>query len=211
MAIHIENLDIINFRGISNLYLDNLNHVNIIAGDNNSGKTSVLEAIMLLQNPNDFNNVLRISRIRERGSRERMMPMYDCFMSIFPRNALPLEISIHSLCMGKAISIQLFGEQKKIMLSHDELVQNVIGIRMRENIKRYPDGLEVNAFEGLLLFDVGGSTDSIPIEFHTHSKITGRELSLKNYLNIVYISPIDHIITGVLAVFCVMISTKKYA
>ena len=42
MANHIENIDIVHFRGIHSLAIDNLNHINIIAGDNNSGKTSVL-------------------------------------------------------------------------------------------------------------------------------------------------------------------------
>ena len=43
MAIHLQEFDIYQFRGIHNLELKDLNHINIITGDNNTGKTSVLE------------------------------------------------------------------------------------------------------------------------------------------------------------------------
>ena len=58
MAIYIDSFNIYEFRGIKNLKLNSLNHVNIIAGDNNSGKTSILEAIALFKNPLDLYNLL---------------------------------------------------------------------------------------------------------------------------------------------------------
>lgn len=42
MTIHLQEFDIHQFRGIHNLELKDLNHINIITGDNNTGKTSVL-------------------------------------------------------------------------------------------------------------------------------------------------------------------------
>ena len=64
MAIHIENLEIERFRGIWHLSVPHFNHVNLIVGDNNCGKTSFLEALLLLRNPEDFTNTLRIARMR---------------------------------------------------------------------------------------------------------------------------------------------------
>ena len=43
-----ENLEINNFRGIKNLRLDNLGHVNVFVGANNVGKSSILEALFIL-------------------------------------------------------------------------------------------------------------------------------------------------------------------
>lgn len=43
----IENFNIKNFRGIKELSIEKLGRINIILGNNNSGKTSVLDAIML--------------------------------------------------------------------------------------------------------------------------------------------------------------------
>ncbi len=42
------NIDIKNFRGIEHLKIDDFSRVNVLLGQNNSGKTSVLEALMLL-------------------------------------------------------------------------------------------------------------------------------------------------------------------
>lgn len=43
----IEVVEISNFKGFSNLVLENLNTVNVITGQNNAGKTSLLEAIFM--------------------------------------------------------------------------------------------------------------------------------------------------------------------
>lgn len=48
MAIHLNEFNIEHFRGINHLELKELNDINIITGDNNSGKTSVLENINFL-------------------------------------------------------------------------------------------------------------------------------------------------------------------
>src|SRR4030081_3116724 len=44
----LKSLSIKNFRLFRNLKVDSLNRVNLIAGENNTGKTAVLEAIYLL-------------------------------------------------------------------------------------------------------------------------------------------------------------------
>lgn len=52
-ANYIRQLKISTYRGISNLELNDLGAVNILLGDNNCGKTSVLEVIKSLQFPGD--------------------------------------------------------------------------------------------------------------------------------------------------------------
>jgi AAA15 family ATPase/GTPase len=47
----IENLQINRFRGIRDLNLAGLGWVNILVGKNNSGKTTILEAISIACNP----------------------------------------------------------------------------------------------------------------------------------------------------------------
>ncbi len=55
MRSNIKNLDIETYRGINDLEIDNIGDINIIVGDNNTGKTSVLEAIRLVCDPSEFN------------------------------------------------------------------------------------------------------------------------------------------------------------
>ena len=56
MTIHLQEFDIHQFRGIHNLELKDLNHINIITGDNNTGKTSVLENINFLKGIDSVRN-----------------------------------------------------------------------------------------------------------------------------------------------------------
>ncbi|MBQ8066569.1 MAG: AAA family ATPase, partial [Prevotella sp.] len=43
-----KNIEIKNFRGIDHLKIDDFSRVNVLLGQNNSGKTTVLEAIAML-------------------------------------------------------------------------------------------------------------------------------------------------------------------
>ena len=54
MEVYISELDIETYRGIKNLKMENLAPINIITGDNNSGKTSVLELLQSVKNPGSF-------------------------------------------------------------------------------------------------------------------------------------------------------------
>ena len=44
----IKDLYIKNFRGFDSIKIDNLKKINFLVGKNNSGKTSLLESIMLI-------------------------------------------------------------------------------------------------------------------------------------------------------------------
>lgn len=66
MATHINSLRINSYRGIRDLAVDNLGDVNILLGDNNAGKTSVLESIQLLGMPNQY-GLIQVARQRESG------------------------------------------------------------------------------------------------------------------------------------------------
>jgi predicted ATP-dependent endonuclease of OLD family len=51
-------LHITDFRGITNLRLSGFNRVNLIVGENNTGKTSLLEALALVASPKEAGNLL---------------------------------------------------------------------------------------------------------------------------------------------------------
>lgn len=61
MVRHINKLNVKAFRGIKNLCLDDLSLINIIVGSNNCGKTSLLEAIKVMENPEDLGSILRVA------------------------------------------------------------------------------------------------------------------------------------------------------
>lgn len=63
-----KNIKIKNFRGIENLEISDLGRVNILVGQNNSGKSTVLEAIFLLTGMTFIDTVLNINRVRTRNN-----------------------------------------------------------------------------------------------------------------------------------------------
>ena len=60
----IKNLSIENFRGISKLKIDDFKRINLIVGKNNSGKTTILEALFILCAPNNINLPLNTNAFR---------------------------------------------------------------------------------------------------------------------------------------------------
>lgn len=70
---------ILAYRKLQNVTLENLNLINVLVGQNNTGKTSVLEAIQLLEADDPIENVLDVVRNREpvrNTSRRSFMPFY---------------------------------------------------------------------------------------------------------------------------------------
>ncbi|MGK7943639.1 MAG: ATP/GTP-binding protein [Microcystaceae cyanobacterium] len=56
----LTSLQIENFRGFRSFQLSNLGKINLLVGSNNSGKTSILEAIYFLDSPNNIKSLLDI-------------------------------------------------------------------------------------------------------------------------------------------------------
>lgn len=82
MAVHISDLFVSRFRGIEALHLGELNGINILTGDNNSGKTSVLEVLSTLDGPGSFLAWGLCGRPSTRPVARRMY--YESFYSLFP-------------------------------------------------------------------------------------------------------------------------------
>ena len=82
---HLDNLTIHQFRGLRELKLQDLGQINILVGGNNSGKTSVLEAISTYCRPLDPLEWLNTSWRREIKSSRK--PQLDALRWLFPQNS----------------------------------------------------------------------------------------------------------------------------
>lgn len=65
MNPHVQSLNIKSFRGLQNVPLEGLGSFNLLVGENNSGKTSVLEALMLMLRPGDSRNWINLLNARD--------------------------------------------------------------------------------------------------------------------------------------------------
>jgi len=74
-------LKVHHFKSIENLELNGLSNINIVVGENNSGKTSLLEAISILDNENSIKSIL--NNISKRSS--EYVSNLELFLELFPR------------------------------------------------------------------------------------------------------------------------------
>ncbi|MDO3411641.1 ATP-binding protein [Saccharibacillus sp. CPCC 101409] len=82
---HINELYIAGYRGIQELKLKNLSRINLLVGKNNAGKTSILEAVELISNPGDLNQLIQTARGRDRATlTPRRASLLDSVIWTFP-------------------------------------------------------------------------------------------------------------------------------
>ena len=80
---NLENITIHQFRGLKELELKDLGQINLLVGANNSGKTSVLEALSIYCDALNLRNWLTIARQREDVSSSSRTPPIDALRWLF--------------------------------------------------------------------------------------------------------------------------------
>lgn len=84
-TLSLDSLDIAEYRGLAGVGFEQFGRINLFVGCNNSGKTSVLEALALFARPLDIDNWVNTAWRREiRGSR---IPVAETIKWMFPRRA----------------------------------------------------------------------------------------------------------------------------
>lgn len=206
----INNISINSFRGICNLSVNDLSHVNLIVGDNNCGKTSILEALQLLRAPEDINNIFRVSRIRDAYSGFSRMPIFDSFINMLQgEHSKALSVSCdyqneNNDCFKSSVSIT--GSVKRVMFDINELSQKD-RFAYRERIIE-PDDNEIDEFEGNLVSESNVSGLSInPIKINRFTNVTGRAVVNNGKIKINYLSPVSHVVGNT---FDRIIRNEKY-
>jgi len=116
----LDKIEINQYRGIKNMTLDNLSRVNVLVGENNSGKTSILEAIQLLSNP--FSESLlfhivfrRLGVVRIKSDNHIGEMLKEILKWIFPQGAdgrhQPIELSLQHGDKKTPVSFELVEQE----------------------------------------------------------------------------------------------------
>ena len=195
MAIHLTQFEVGAFRGIKQLAIPNMNHINILAGDNNCGKTSILESILLLRAPLELSNVIRIARMRNKGIRWNGENPYQSFMTLFPHaqddfsSQSTLSVSAH--LQGAVVSYQLSGGEETVMLDAETMRSNM----NPGSPKILREGLpqECLEFQGTQTYSLNDRSHSKEFSFNEFDSIGKFPISKASLFNVVYLSPLDHL------------------
>ena len=198
----IKRIDIETFRGIRDLHLENLSSINILTGDNNCGKTSILEVLQSWSQPDNFNTWE--SLLRRGNMRLRRLSLYEGFYDLFDIN---LE--------KKFIHYQIQEDNcADVLLKATESIEEVPPARKDEILgrKRYSQTIREDENSGYQLYiegldDMLEPLSRLELEIQINNNVVNtkniyeEQLSIpyvidteKNsyYHNVVYISPSRH-------------------
>jgi hypothetical protein len=110
MSLALNQLRVDCFRGIRGCELNDLGRFNLLVGTNNSGKTSVLEALSIYANPLDVAEWVSLSRRREiKSSRVSLL---DSLTWLFPNYGFDFAQEIAHLGTQHSASIQISSRGK---------------------------------------------------------------------------------------------------
>ena len=185
---YINNIYIQTFKGIENLKISNLGDINILVGDNNTCKTSVLEAIQLFQYPNDIREIIRIARRREIMKRRPSgITVMDSFLNMF--NASQNEykaISIKCEIDNNINLLDIRGIVNEIYVTSEELTQY--------KDSQFNEEIPANEFKGVLRYNDNEQeiiiNDVNDRNIYRNSVIDGKQIKL---LDLKFVSSSDHL------------------
>ncbi|WP_122638642.1 AAA family ATPase [Romboutsia sp. Marseille-P6047] len=175
MANYIDSIEIHNFKGIEDLILSDMKSINILIGDNNSGKTSVLEAISFLERPFDFSMHLKIAgrKYIQRGIR------YNEIQGIFNDCDLEKEIDIIADTNNGSCKLNIKGEEELTSIEEGDYISIEQGPLYKFNLKyKFNDKMKKYSVESYKSNNLNLIRDK------------------REFLNISYLVPIDTYVLG---------------
>lgn len=196
MAIHITELNIETYRGIRSLKLNNLVPINIITGDNNCGKTTVLEVLRSIENPSDFRLWRTLIRRNSNDIREGLS-YFEGFCDLFDIDQMDKLIKYDVKYKDKKYEVVINAEVSEEELLEDEYLK-IIGYTHFQRIAPSKDGIQdyiVNPQKILLNIAVNGEkmSENSVYEGQFRFKPDLRNIdSNANQDKIVYITPEKH-------------------
>lgn len=192
MARHLSEFNISSFRGISDLKLINLKDINIITGDNNTGKTSVLELLNYLEAPDDLRTLLYGTK------RKPVTPFhiseYDRLKYLFPITDTDTKQIEFSFCLNHQTNkITMQKKEEIVTLSYSEykeLEKNEKGSTIYVDHENKLDTIDIDYIN----FQISSNDKEILNKnFYEFSRTSYNVKSKLHYIKTIYISPFQHV------------------
>ena len=195
MAKHLKQFSVAMFRGISDLNVENTSDINILVGDNNIGKTSVLEALMLLRNPEYFINTVNVARLRD--TRNFYSPFrvsnYESFLSLFSKNSYEkMQLQVEGKLDETSVSIKINGTVEKVMVDLFEIEKHSFSIGKKSGFFQLGEQTETPMFVGKYTALINNKTHKEQINFGFYSSVTGNKVRSASIRELIYTSPTEH-------------------
>lgn len=211
MTNNLSQIEVSTYKGIKNLKLDNLGKINIITGNNNSGKTSFLEAIMMLAKPSDLYDIIKVAKLREAGkltvglSHRTRLDNYQLFLYLFNKQEEQLLLEIKGRFNEEETQLIIKGEKQYELINElmlNDFINSTNSPLRRSRLKELLTlDEEIEIFVGKHIYSLIENENSLEI-VKNENDLYFNKFTIDNYLrnsfsgknsNYHYISSIDHI------------------
>ena len=183
-----EEISINSYRGIHNLTIRELDRINLIVGDNNCGKTSVLEAVQLLRTSGGLADIYKISRQREALKMMAPSSIYESIFFMFSRDESELLIDISGRYDSKIIHYKVEASKERELIDSGES-----NIRVFRRNKDISFDIETDVLKGMIKRKFGEENSADDFKIHRFSTITGMTVSRRDEISILYVAPFEHL------------------
>lgn len=132
MAIHIKGFEIEAFRGVRNAKFADCDHVNLLVGNNNSGKTSVLEALFCSHRDFAPSSLLECLWCRGSFYRSNLISGVEWIFPHYHEESSNIELNIHRNQINKDI---MLGIQEHVIDKYSINFSNIS--RIKQDDEKY--------------------------------------------------------------------------
>lgn len=198
----MKSIEILNFKTFNHLKIDNLGLVNLIVGKNNSGKSTLLEAISIIASGGNMGWLRKLLEIRginnfiPSDSEQREIQELNNFATLYPDNDLrkfkesPIEINIaeEKSAVSAASSVQIKLADYFRFVESDENGSQTMRVVLSDGLNSDEEFLEgehisglqisVNSTKSIYIFGTGSLKSfiierNLPFEYVRTSEFTG--------------------------------------
>ena len=205
MEKYLQQFSIHEYKGMRDLTLDNLNFINILTGDNNSGKTSVLELLSSIDNPQNTGAWILCSRTDSLRSRNRLY--FNGFYNMFPIDKDEKNIAYSFIDKnGKLNTVELMAEIEETQISEREMYR-LNGLLRTGSTKREDEIMDVLCMHLYTYINSEKVNEDSIYDFQSRiSKFVNKKV---HFIRTTYVSPVDHAI-GVLKLDDILSDSELY-
>ncbi len=188
MEKHIQEFTIHAYKGIHDLKLEDLNCINILTGDNNSGKTSVLELLSTLDNPQSMRTWTLCARTERLFPRNRLY--FNSFYNMFPIDNEKKEISYTFTEAGHVPNtVSLSAEIEETQLPENEMYR-LNGFLRTGSSKQANEIIDTLCMHLYTYINNQKVNEDIIYDFQ--NRISRSVDKNFGFVRSVYVSPVDH-------------------